>query len=42
MATDEQIKQLRDLSDAIMNVDNEKLLRPSLGELSLQGALPLL
>ena len=37
MATDDQVRSLRDLSDAIMNVDKDKLLRPSLGELSLQS-----
>ena len=37
MASDGQIKQLQDLSDAIMNIDKDTLLRPSLGEVALQG-----
>ena len=36
MATEDQIQQLRDLSDAIENIDEEKLLRPSLGEVALK------
>ena len=36
MASGVWIQQLRDLSDAIMNVDKEKLLRASLGEAALQ------
>ena len=36
MATEEQITQLQGLSDAIENVDEDKLLRPSLGEVALQ------
>lgn len=35
MASDGQIKQLQDLSDAIANIDEDKLLRSSLGEASL-------
>ena len=38
MATDDEVRSLRDLSDAIMDVDKDKLLRPSLGDLSLQSA----
>lgn len=37
MATPDEVKSLWDLSDAIMNVDKDKLLRSSLGELSLQS-----
>lgn len=37
MATPNEVKSLWDLSDSIMNVDKDKLLRPSLGELSLQS-----
>ena len=36
MASDGQIKQLQDLSDAIMNINKDALLRPSLGEVALQ------
>ena len=36
MASDNQMKQLQDLSDAIMNIDEDKLLRSSLGEASLK------
>ena len=38
MATPDEVSSLRGLSDAIMNVDKDKLLRPSLGDLSLQSA----
>ena len=38
MATNDEVKSLWDLSDAIMNVDKDKLLRPEVGELSLQSA----
>ena len=38
MATPDEVKSLWDLSDAIMNVDKDKLLRSSVGEVSLQSA----
>ena len=36
MASDGLREQLKDLSDAIMNIDKDKLLRASLGEVALQ------
>ena len=37
MASDGLIEQLKNLSDAITNIDKDKLLRASLGEVALQG-----
>ena len=37
MASDGLIEQLKNLSDAITNIDKDKLLRASLGEEALQG-----
>lgn len=37
MASEQQIKQAEELSEAILAVEREKLLRPSLGEASLEG-----